>query len=135
VSARIRRAEEWNVVGYVTVGTNDLEKAVGFYTTLLALLDAKEVMNLGQMVMFGRELGDGMLAVCTPYDKEPAAVGNGHMVALNVSSKENVDKIHSLALELGGTDEGAVGDRMPGFYVGYFRDLDGNKLAAYCMGT
>lgn len=70
----------------------------------------------------------GMLAICTPYDEQPATVGNGVMVALNAGSKEAVAKLHAKALELGGADEGAPGDRGNGFYAGYFRDLDGNKL-------
>jgi catechol 2,3-dioxygenase-like lactoylglutathione lyase family enzyme len=122
------------MVGYVTIGTKDLDKAIAFYTELLGVLGAKEIFNTGRLVMFGREMGDGMLAVCTPFDEQPASPGNGNMVALNAGSKAKVDEIHAKALALGAKDEGAVGDRMPGFYAGYFRDPDGNKLAAFCMG-
>jgi predicted lactoylglutathione lyase len=55
------------------------------------------------------------------------------MVALLVKSPEQVDALHAKALELGGSDEGAPGARGGGFYAGYFRDLDGNKLNAFCM--
>jgi catechol 2,3-dioxygenase-like lactoylglutathione lyase family enzyme len=127
--------EDGSMLGYVTIGTRNLEKAVAFYSELLELLDAKEIFNLGRLVMFGQEAGGGMLAVCTPFDGEPASSGNGNMVALNAGSREKVDAIHAKALALGATDEGAVGERMPGFYAGYFRDADGNKVAAYVMGA
>ena len=84
----------------------------------------------------GRVYGkDGSLffGVLGPYDKKPATVGNGSMVALNFGRAE-VDAFHAKALSLGGTDEGAPGERGPGFYFSYFRDLDGNKLCAYSIG-
>jgi predicted lactoylglutathione lyase len=74
-----------------------------------------------------------MVSVITPFDKKPATVGNGTMVAIAVASPEKVQEMHAKALELGGTDEGAPGLRMAPFYAGYFRDLDGNKLNAFCM--
>ena len=61
----------------------------------------------------------------TGIDKRPATVGNGTMVALGAASREQVDAVHAKALELGGSDEGAPGQRWPGFYAAYFRDLDG----------
>jgi predicted lactoylglutathione lyase len=80
-------------------------------------------------------MGVGMLAVCTPYDEGRASVGNGVMVALTAEAREGVDRLHAKALELGGSDEGAPGPRGDGgFYGGYFRDLDGNKLCAFCFG-
>jgi predicted lactoylglutathione lyase len=73
------------------------------------------------------------LSVTKPHNGEPATVGNGVMVALAMNSPEKVDAIHAKALELGATDEGAPGPRGEQFYAGYFRDLDGNKLNAFCM--
>jgi predicted lactoylglutathione lyase len=72
--------------------------------------------------------------VTIPFDKQPATAGNGNMVALAASSREQVDRLHARALELGGSDEGAPGQRWEGFYAAYFRDLDGNKLNACYMG-
>jgi predicted lactoylglutathione lyase len=72
--------------------------------------------------------------VTRPFDGKVQQCGNGNMIALSAASKENVDAIHAKALSLGATDEGKPGDRGGGFYAGYFRDLDGNKIAAYCMG-
>jgi len=123
------------MVGYVTLGSNDLERAVSFYDALLGDLGAKQFMNDGRMVIWGRDMGVGMLAVCTPYDEGRASVGNGVMVALTAENREGVDRLHAKALELGGSDEGAPGPRGDGgFYGGYFRDLDGNKLCAFCFG-
>ena len=122
------------MIGYVTLGTNDLERGASFYRTLLGEIGAKEVMTNERMVMFGTERGSPMLAVCTPYDENDATVGNGTMVALTVDSQEAVQKLYAKAIELGGTDEGEPGLRGGNFYGGYFRDLDGNKLVAFTMG-
>ena len=75
-----------------------------------------------------------MLALCKPYDEKPAVPGNGNMVALSAPSPDVVQKVHALALANGGSDEGAPGERMPGFYGAYFRDLDGNKVCVFKMG-
>lgn len=124
------------MIGYVTLGTNDLPRAIAFYDALLEEVGARQLMNDGRMVVWGREGGASMLAVCTPYDEKPATVGNGGMAALRAGTPERVDRLHARALELGGSDEGAPGPRGEGgFYGGYFRDPDGNKLAAFCFST
>jgi predicted lactoylglutathione lyase len=123
------------MIGYVTLGTNDLEKATAFYEELLSEFGAKQVMSDDRMRIWGGEAGPPMLAVCTPYDEKQATVGNGVMVALAATSREQVDKVHAKALALGGSDEGAPGERGGGpFYGGYFRDLDGNKFVAFIIG-
>lgn len=122
------------MLGYATLGTNDLTRAVAFYDALLADVGAKQIMNDGRMVMWRKEGAASMLGVCTPYDEKPATVGNGGMLALQMESREAVDRLHAKAMELGGSDEGAPGPRAGGgFYGGYFRDLDGNKLCAFCF--
>ena len=124
------------MVGYVTLGTKDLDRAIAFYDALLEPLSAKQIMNDGRIVIWaGEQMGTGMLAVCKPYDGNAPSVGNGVMVALNMGTPEGVAKLHAKALELGATDEGAPGERMPGMHFGYFRDLDGNKLAGFCLGA
>jgi predicted lactoylglutathione lyase len=122
------------MIGYVTLGTNDLARAARFYDALLAELGGKRAMEMETFIAWASTPGAGMLAVIKPYDKKPATVGNGVMVALAAGSKAQVDAIHRKALELGGKDEGAPGPRGDGFYAGYFRDLDGNKLNAFFMG-
>ena len=122
------------MIGYVTIGTNDLARAEKFYEALLGELGAKRVMANDRMRFFGAGRGQPMIAICTPADGKKATVGNGMMVALSADSKETVDRVYEKALELGGTDEGPPGQRNPRFYGGYFRDLDGNKLVACFMG-
>jgi predicted lactoylglutathione lyase len=122
------------MIGYTTVGTNDLKRAAGFYDALLAELGAKRAMEMETFIAWATAPNTPMVAIIKPFDKQPATVGNGVMVALLASSKEQVDKIHAKALTLGGKDEGAPGPRGPGFYAGYFRDLDGNKLNAFFIG-
>ena len=122
------------MIGYVTLGTNDFARAAAFYDQLLAEVGGKRVMTNERMVLWGNQPGAPMVAVCTPYDGKTASVGNGSMVALNVGSQEAVAKVHAKALALGGADEGAPGARGSGFFGGYFRDLDGNKLVAFAMG-
>ena len=121
------------MVGYVTLGTNDLDRAVAFYDALLGELGGKQVMNDGRIVIWAGGSG-AMLAVCKPHDQKPASVGNGTMVALIAGSQDGVKKLHAKALSLGASDEGAPGPRGVGGFFGYFRDLDGNKLAAFHMG-
>jgi catechol 2,3-dioxygenase-like lactoylglutathione lyase family enzyme len=122
------------MIGYVTLGTNDLPRAAAFYDALLAEIGAKRIMDFGRGIAWGHSMDRPSLGIMRPFDKQPATVGNGVMVAIVVKSKELVDRVHRKALELGGKDEGAAGPRGEGFYAGYFRDLDGNKLNVFCVG-
>ncbi len=122
------------MIGYVTLGTNDLPRAAAFYDALLAEIGAKRLMDFGTGIAWGHAMDRPSLGIMTPYDGKPATVGNGVMVAFAVDSRDKVDRVWKKALELGGRDEGAAGPRGEGFYAGYFRDLDGNKLNVFCMG-
>jgi catechol 2,3-dioxygenase-like lactoylglutathione lyase family enzyme len=122
------------MIGYTTFGTNDMARAAGFYDALLAELGAKRAMEMPTFIAWATAPGTPMVAIIKPFDGKPATVGNGVMVALQASSKAQVDAIHKKALALGGKDEGAPGPRGPGFYAGYFRDLEGNKLNAFFLG-
>jgi len=122
------------MIGYVTLGTNDLPKAVAFYEKLLAPLGAKRFMENEQFVAFSAGEHSPGLGITKPYDGKPATRGNGTMVALMVDSKEKVDAMYKLAMELGATDDGKPGPRGDGFYAAYFRDLDGNKLNFFHAG-
>jgi predicted lactoylglutathione lyase len=122
------------MIGYVTLGTNDLPRAKAFYDALLAEVGIQRIMEFGgRGYAWGVSMDKPALAVMKPYDGHPATAGNGTMVAIVVGSKDKVDRLHAKALALGGKDEGAVGPRGDGFYAGYFRDLDGNKLNAFCI--
>jgi len=123
------------VIGYVTLGTNDLERAVAFYDELFALLGAGRFLeDPGHFVAWAAAPNQTGLSVTTPWDGNPATVGNGTMVALAVNSREKVHQVYDKAIELGSQDEGPPGLRMEGFYAAYFRDLDGNKLNVFCTG-
>ena len=123
------------MIGYVTLGTNNLDRAVAFYDELLALLGAKRFMGEeGHFVAWAVSPDAPGLSVTHPFDGQPASVGNGTMVALAADTPEIVDRVHAKAIELGGADEGPAGPRGDeGFYAGYFRDLDGNKLNVFCF--
>ena len=121
------------MIGYTTLGTNDLARAGRYYDALLAELGGKRTMDMESFIAWSSGPGP-MVAVIKPFDGKPATVGNGVMVALAARSKEQVDAVHKKALSLGAKDEGAPGPRGDGFYAGYFRDLDGNKLNAFFMG-
>ncbi len=122
------------MIGYVTLGTNDLPRAAAFYDTLLAEIGAKRIMDLGTFIVWGTGMDKPGLALTKPHDGNAATVGNGVMVALVVDARDKVDRVHKKALALGAKDEGPAGPRGEGFYAGYFRDPDGNKLNVFCMG-
>jgi catechol 2,3-dioxygenase-like lactoylglutathione lyase family enzyme len=127
------------MIGYVTLGSNDLDKARAFYSQLLALIGANELMRFESgFTMYGTAFGKPALCVTNPYDKKAATVGNGVMVAFLADSRAKVDEMHAKALALGGTCEGEPGLRSEegpqAFYGAYFRDPEGNKLCAYKVG-
>ena len=123
------------MIGYVTIGTNDLDRATTFYDALLAEIGAKQVFGTERIKFYGSGPGSAMLAVCIPYDENEHHQGNGNMVAIPGGSREGVDKLYAKARELGAADDGEPGERMPVFYGSYVRDLDGNKLCFYDMKT
>jgi predicted lactoylglutathione lyase len=122
------------MIGYVTLGTNDIERAARFYDELLAEIGASRFMDTDTFIAWSAAPNAPALSVTKPFDGNAATVGNGVMVALVMESQGKVDALHKKAMELGATDEGAPGPRGPGFYAGYFRDPDGNKLNAFHMG-
>lgn len=118
------------MIGYATIGTNDLEKAKGFYDKVMEALGGRRTMAFERMQFYGGR-GQSMLAICKPYDGAAATAGNGSMFGVQAATKDAVDKAHAAALAAGGTCEGPPGQRMDGFYGAYFRDLDGNKLCVF----
>ena len=124
------------MIGYATVGTNDIDRARGFYDTLFGSIGAKRIMEFPQngFTMYGTRLDRPAMAVTRPYDQQPATVGNGNMVAIAVDERTKVDAFHAKALELGGSNEGDPGfrgDPKFGYYFAYFRDPDGHKFAVF----
>ncbi len=122
------------MIGYTTVGTNDLPRAAKFYDALLGTIGAKRYMESDKFIAWIVSPKQPAFGVIKPHNGQAATVGNGVMLALVMDSAAKVDALYKKALELGGTDEGAPGPRGEGFYAGYFRDLDGNKLNAFFMG-
>jgi catechol 2,3-dioxygenase-like lactoylglutathione lyase family enzyme len=126
------------MIGYVTLGTDDLDRARAYYDALLGTIGARRLMQFGDedggFTMYGTSMAQPALVITRPYDKGPADCGNGNMVAIVMDSRDKVDAFHAKALELGGTDEGPPGfrgDPKFGYYFAYFRDPDGHKLAAF----
>lgn len=123
------------MIGYVTLGVSDMDRAKAFYTSLLGDLGAKVLMDMERIAFIGKSMASPMLAVCTPFNGESNHPGNGTMVAIPAGSKEAVDKFYHKAIELGATCDGKPGQRIPDmFYGAYVRDPDGNKLAFFEFG-
>ena len=117
---------------YVTVGTNDLDRAGKFYDALLGEIGAGRVMEMPNAIFWATGAGSPMFSAIKPADGNDATVGNGVMIALAAENPAAIDKLYQKALELGGTDEGKPGLRGEAYYIAYFRDLDGNKLNFFC---
>ncbi len=128
------------MIGYATLGTNDIDRALTFYDGLFAAVGGKRLMQMPderKLTFYGVGRGQPMLAIGRPYDGGAATFGNGTMISLSVDARDQVDAVYAKAIELGAADEGAPGVRGPeqmGFYGAYFRDPDGNKFCAYKMG-
>ncbi len=126
------------MIGYITLGTADLEKAAAFYDALLGTIgDTRFMEEPDYFIAWSKDEDQAALSVTKPFDQKPATVGNGVMVAMYFETPEQVNAFYDKAIELGATCEGQPGfrpqDATSGFYAGYFRDLDGNKLNAFCM--
>jgi hypothetical protein len=120
------------MINYVMVGTNRFEQAVAFYETLMTEMGATRIHVGERFAGWGWGVGTPMFIVTRPFDQRPATLGNGSMIAFDVATPELVDALHSKVLALGGTSEGDPGPRGPQLYVGYWRDLDGNKGNFIC---
>ncbi|MEC7995827.1 MAG: VOC family protein [Pseudomonadota bacterium] len=121
------------MIGYTTIGVSDIDKACSFYDALLAEVGAKQLFGQDRIKFYGTGPGAPMLAVCIPYDEQAPHHGNGNMIAIPGGDRAGVDKLYAKAMELGATDEGEPGERLPVFYGAYVRDPDGNKLCFYEM--
>jgi len=123
------------MIGYVTLGTKDPKKAAAFYDKIAAELGACRFMDNDRIIAWGKPVGSAGICLALPFDGKPMTIGNGVMAAFAAKDKAQVDRLHALALSLGGTCEGPPGPRgTSGFYAAYFRDPEGNKLNAYVMG-
>lgn len=121
------------MIGYVTLGTNDLERAAKFYDALAAELGTSRMMEWPGAIAWGTPGGGAGIGLTKPFDGNAASVGNGVMVALEAKDEAQIQRLHAIALAHGGTCEGPPGPRGDAFYAAYFRDPDGNKLNAFIM--
>ena len=121
------------MLGYVTLGTNDLPRAAAFYDKICGALGVGRMMEFDTFIAWGKPGGGAGIGLSKPFNGEPASVGNGVMAAFAAENPAQVDEVYKLAIELGATDEGPAGPRSDNFYAGYFRDPDGNKLNIFCM--
>ena len=123
------------MIGYVTLGTNDMPRAVEFYDQLFATIGAGRFLESETFVAWAAAPEQPGISVTKPFDGKPATVGNGVMVAIVLDSPAKVDAFYEKAISLGATCEGKPGLRgeLSGFYAAYFRDLDGNKLNCFHM--
>jgi catechol 2,3-dioxygenase-like lactoylglutathione lyase family enzyme len=122
---------------HITVGTNDLPRAIAFYSRVLEPLGIvlKSRRQPPERALFAHPDSDVVFCVYRPIDGRPATVGNGSLVAFEARTRHQVDSFHARALQLGGLDEGSPGLRLnysPSYYGAYVRDLDGNKLCCVC---
>lgn len=123
------------MIGYTTIGVSNMERAKTFYAGLFAEQGAKVMIDTGRIAFIGTKQGEPMLAVCEPYNGEAPTAGNGVMIAFPASTKEEADKLYHRAVELGATDDGEPGQRVPDrFYGAYVRDHDDNKLCFFVFG-
>ena len=120
------------MLSYVTLGSNNKEKAVEFYDAVLGELGAKRVFANDRLEFYSN--GGPMIAIGAPYDGDQASVGNGVMPALSAPDNETVDRVYKKAIEMGAKCEGEPGNRLPTFYGAYFRDPDGNKICVCKLG-
>ncbi|OYY91261.1 MAG: glyoxalase [Sphingomonas sp. 28-66-16] len=123
------------MIGYVTLGTNDLARGALFYDAIAAELGVGRMMEFDSYIAWGAPGGGAGIGLTKPFDGNPATIGNGVMVALEAKDQDQVGRLHAIALANGGICEGPAGPRGSGFYAAYFRDPDGNKLNAFVMGA
>lgn len=121
------------MIGYVTLGTNKFDDAAVFFDALFGSIGASRMMESDRFIAWSSAPTGPWVSIIRPFDGKPATVGNGVMVAIAMDTRKKVDAFYAKALELGAVDEGAPGIRFGNFYAAYFRDLDGNKLNAFCM--
>ena len=120
------------MIGFTTIGTNNLNKSIKFYDELLSVIGVAGIKETERLKIYGTVNDQGSLAIIIPFNKKKHEPGNGNMVAINAENKKNIDSLYSKAIELGASSEGDPGERSPTFYGAYIRDLDGNKICFYC---
>lgn len=122
------------MIGYITLGSNNVEASGKFYDRIFELMGAKRIYSFENYIAWSAGEGEPFFSITSPYDGRRASTGNGSMIALRAPNQELVTKLYRAALELGAACEGPPGPRDGGFFCAYIRDLDGNKLNFHCHG-
>ena len=122
------------MIGYATIGANDLDRATKFYDAVFGAMGGKRAFANERMQFYMAAGTPGMIAICKPYDEQPATAGNGSMFGLAAADRAQVDAVHAAAIAAGGQCDGEPGSRTDTFYGDYFRDPDGNKICVFKMG-
>lgn len=122
------------MIGYITIGSNDLHASGAFYDDLLAPLHASRAYTLENMIAYSFGEKRPMLVITRPNDGQPATCGNGTMIALLAPDRRAVQAIHRQALDLGAANAGDPAPHGDQFYGGYIRDPDNNKICVFVMG-
>ena len=120
------------MIGYVTLGTNDMERASAFFDALFAEVGIARQFEMGRFIGWGHSIQGPLILLCTPFNEQSATPGNGCMVGVALPDTDAVGRFHAKALSLGAQDEGPPGVRFGNFYAAYIRDLDGNKMSGFC---
>ena len=120
------------MIGFVMVGTNNLDKAVNFYDILLDAIELKRFVTNEKYAGYASKEKPEQVEfyVTNPVNKDKATFGNGTQISFLVNSKDLVNNFYNTGIKLGGKDEGAPGIRSGDYYC-YLRDLDGNKICAF----
>ena len=120
------------MIGFVMIGTNDLNKAIKFYDTLLQIINLNRTVTNEKYIGYSSKKNPEEIEfyVTNPVDKNKATYGNGTQISFAVKLRETVDNFYNLGIKLGGKDEGAPGIRSGDYYC-YIRDLDENKICSF----
>ena len=120
------------MIGFIMVGTNNLDKAVNFYDILLDAIELKRVVTNEKYAGYASKEKPEQVEfyVTNPVNKDKATFGNGTQISFLVNSKDLVNNFYNTGIKQGGKDEGAPGIRSGDYYC-YLRDLDGNKICAF----
>ena len=120
------------MIGFVMVGTNNLDKATKFYDTLLGEIELERVVTNEKYAGYASKVKPNEVEsyVTNPVNEQKASFGNGTQISFLVKSKDLVNNFYNTGIKLGGKNEGAPSIRSGDYYC-YFRDLDGNKICAF----
>jgi len=123
------------MLGFATIGTNNIQESCKFYDVVLPTLGIKKVLTTERYIGYAinNNLEKIEFYLMKPFNKEAATYGNGTMIAFLAKSRFEVDNFHKVAIENGAINEGVPGFRPSDSrdYYAYIRDVDGNKICAY----